>query len=275
MLPDLATQPLNDVPTSTLQDVVRGLVAVPITGPNASDCRNDLRLRSQAARTERSRRRRAEGARPLGDLRRTGALPERRRRRRHASAAADAAVTPPLSNRRSEPPPAANEAASTPASYPFETASAESAAESTTPLLDRLNGEFAAARELARARREQRQVSVVLFNVCRHTAAECDGRHRSPAADGRSARWSRPFASRISRFAGAATRSSSCSRDWARRCPACGGTGPRRPASRHRPSRRCFCRRRGIGGVGDLHDARDTSPRSRALALEHGHNRVA
>ncbi len=28
------TQPLNDVPTSTLQDVVRGLVAVPITGPN-------------------------------------------------------------------------------------------------------------------------------------------------------------------------------------------------------------------------------------------------
>ena len=34
VLPDLATQPLTDVPTSTLQDVVRGLVAVPITGPN-------------------------------------------------------------------------------------------------------------------------------------------------------------------------------------------------------------------------------------------------
>ena len=34
VLPDLATQPLSDVPTSTLQDVVRGLVAVPITGPN-------------------------------------------------------------------------------------------------------------------------------------------------------------------------------------------------------------------------------------------------
>jgi hypothetical protein len=33
------------------------------------------------------------------------------------------------------------------------------------PLLDRLNGEFAAARELARARREQRQMSVVLFSV--------------------------------------------------------------------------------------------------------------
>ena len=34
VLPDLATQPLADVPTSTPQDVVRGLVAVPITGPN-------------------------------------------------------------------------------------------------------------------------------------------------------------------------------------------------------------------------------------------------
>ena len=34
VLPDLATQPLSDVPTPTLQDVVRGLVAVPITGPN-------------------------------------------------------------------------------------------------------------------------------------------------------------------------------------------------------------------------------------------------
>ena len=34
VLPDLAKQPLTDVPTSTLQDVVRGLVAVPIMSSN-------------------------------------------------------------------------------------------------------------------------------------------------------------------------------------------------------------------------------------------------
>jgi diguanylate cyclase (GGDEF)-like protein len=65
-------------------------------------------------------------------------------------------------------PPAAHAGQSAPqqpAAVPKREAPAAPVSESAAPLLDRLNGEFAAARELARARREQRQVSVVLFSV--------------------------------------------------------------------------------------------------------------
>ena len=80
VLPDLATQPLSDVPMSTLQDVVRGLVAVPIIGPNGQTRRDHLRLRSQAARSERPRRGCAEGPGPVGDVRQIGAAGCRGRR---------------------------------------------------------------------------------------------------------------------------------------------------------------------------------------------------
>ena len=162
VLPDLATQPLTDVPTPTLQDVVRGLIAVPITGPNGqiagTICVFDLKPLELNDLD-------VDALKALGRSVSFGEL-----RYRSEEDAVDTTPSPPMTAHPQEPPlqeppPAGIEAASTPASYPLETASAKAAADSTTPLLDRLNGEFAAARELARARREQRQVSVVLFSV--------------------------------------------------------------------------------------------------------------
>ena len=177
VLPDLTTQPLSDVPTSTLQDVVRGLVAVPILGSNqqiiGTICVFDLKplilndvdvdalkalgrsvtfgdelqqpLESEArvfpSETATQSREHLEPS-PSGTIRR---------------AAASVPVSPPT-----PPPPAPAPEPQTDASGP----------EWPAPLLDRLNGEFAAARELARARREQRQVSVVLFNVSMTSAGE-------------------------------------------------------------------------------------------------------
>lgn len=172
ILPDLATQPLSDVPTSTIQDVVRGLVAVPIVGANqqiiGTICVFDLKPlvlndvdvdalkalgRSVTFGDEFEK---ANASEPRVFPSEAAAAPARERvepppvRERPAEPIVNAPVVRPVA----PPPPAAPEA-------PAEAAGPEWPA----PLLDRLNGEFAAARELARARREQRQISVVLFNV--------------------------------------------------------------------------------------------------------------
>jgi CheY-like chemotaxis protein/GGDEF domain-containing protein len=157
VLPDLATQPLSDVPTSTLQDVVRGLVAVPITGPSGqivgTICVFDLKplvLSDLDVDT-------------LKALGRSVNFREQAHKGGEAGAAADASSLSP------HPPPAEahqreNAPQRTAANAPQQPA-ADAVSTPPSPLLDRLNGEFAAARELARARREQRQVSLVLFSV--------------------------------------------------------------------------------------------------------------
>ncbi len=141
VLPDLATKPLNDVPTSTLKDVVRGLVAVPITGPNAqivgTICVFDLKPLALSDVD-------VDALKALGRSVTFGDQPQE--------------VEPPAAH-------APQSAPQQPAAVPEHEEPAAPVSESAAPLLDRLNGEFAAARELARARREQRQVSVVLFNV--------------------------------------------------------------------------------------------------------------
>ena len=142
VLPDLATQPLTDVPTSTLQDVVRGLVAVPITGPNAqiigTICVFDLKPLALSDGD-------VDALKALG---RSVIFGEQLSHEVEPSAAY-----------------AGQSAPQQPTAVPEREEPAAPVSESAAPLLDRLNGEFAAARELARARREQRQVSVVLFSV--------------------------------------------------------------------------------------------------------------
>ena len=282
VLPDLATQPLTDVPTSTLQDVVRGLVAVPITGPNGqiagTICVFDLK---PLALNDLD----VDALKALGRSVSFGELagyPSEE----DADGAAPTPLMPPLTPHPQEPPfqeppPAAHahgrvEAASPPASYPFETASAEAAAESTTPLLDRLNGEFAAARELARARREQRQVSVVLFSVSSpHGSQSAIAVARDPAA-------------MVGKTLVKAIRESDVPIRWSGDevllvLPGLGLDDARRVAERVRAALQAGTGHRAAvsAGVAELVASETfttlvTRARERVrLALEHGHNRVA
>jgi CheY-like chemotaxis protein len=156
VLPDLATQPLTDVPTSTLQDVVRGLVAVPITARSGqivgTICVFDLKPLVLSDLD-------VDALKALG---RSVTFSDQA----HESVDASGPAYAPMPPLHTPPPDAQREdaAARQPASSPKQ-AAAEPVSEAPGPLLDRLNGEFAAARELARARREQRQVSIVLFSV--------------------------------------------------------------------------------------------------------------
>jgi CheY-like chemotaxis protein len=166
VLPDLATQPLSDTPTSSLQDAVRGLVAVPIVGSNqqiiGTICVFDLKpLVMNDVDVD-----------ALKALGRSVTFGDEFERATESDARVFPSETAPATRERVDPrpaeaivsPPAARSAPAPPPPAPDAAADA-AAPEWPAPLLDRLNGEFAAARELARARREQRQVSVVLFNV--------------------------------------------------------------------------------------------------------------
>jgi diguanylate cyclase (GGDEF)-like protein len=154
VLPDLAAQPLNDVPTSSLQDVVRGLVAVPITGSSGqilgTICVFDLKPLTLADVD-------VEALKALG--RRVFVRDEVRQD-----------IDLPVDHVPGRQPPLPQPAAAPKREEPVAPVPEPAA----SPLLDRLNGEFAAARELARARREQRQVSVVLFSVLSVSQASQD-----------------------------------------------------------------------------------------------------
>jgi CheY-like chemotaxis protein len=275
VLPDLATHPLTDVPTSTLQDVVRGLVAVPITGPNGqiagTICVFDLKPLALSDLD-------VDALKALGRSVTFGEL------MRHPSEGDAVSASPPPMTAHPqepplrEPPPAAPadgrvDAAGTPAS---DQASADAAAESATPLLDRLNGEFAAARELARARREQRQVSVVLFSV-------------SPPRGGLgAAAVAREPAAMVGETLVKAIRESDVPIRWSDDevllvLPGLGLDDARRVAERVRAALQAGTGHRAAvsAGVAELVASETfttlvTRARERVhLALEHGHNRVA
>ena len=282
VLPDLATQPLTDVPTSTLQDVVRGLIAVPITGPNGqiagTICVFDLKPLALSDLD-------VDALKALGRSVSFGEL-MRDPSEEDAVDTTPPPLMPPMTAHPQEPPfqeppPAAYahsrvEAASTPASYPFETASAKAAADSTTPLLNRLNGEFAAARELARARREQRQVSVVLFSVSPpHGGQGATAVARAPAA-------------MVGETLVKAIRESDVPIRWSGDevllvLPGLGLDDARRVAERVRAALQAGTGHRASvsAGVAELVASETfttlvTRARERVrLALEHGHNRVA
>ena len=140
VLPDLATQPLSEVMTSTLQDAVRGLVAVPIVNSDeqivGAICVFDVKPltlggaevdalkalgRGLAVRPTTTVGRPDEEGQSLRDAERVVSRPD------------DSAEPPSL--------------------------------DLLTALLDRRGGNREIARELARVRREQRQLSVILFDV--------------------------------------------------------------------------------------------------------------
>ena len=189
VLPDLATQPLSDVPTSTLQDVVRGLVAVPIVSTDqqivGTICVFDMKPLTLGDAD-------VEALKALGRGISVGptAIPLRAESDRQPlpRAATDEAQSDAVVGSPSVPLPAIEapdrESSRGPTGVPIQAEEnsqpppgpapgagrsddaleSQSAAPSAT-LLDRRVGDFAIARELARARRENRQLSVVLFDV--------------------------------------------------------------------------------------------------------------
>jgi diguanylate cyclase (GGDEF)-like protein len=133
VFPDLATQPMSSMPTSTFQDVVRGLVAVPIVGDNGQTvgtiCVFDVHPLTIGGAE-------VETLKALGrgvPLQRATAIP--------------AAAIPAAAQETRPPRPPGSEFGE------------------SLGLLDRRGGDLAISRELARARRGQAQLSVILFDV--------------------------------------------------------------------------------------------------------------
>jgi diguanylate cyclase (GGDEF)-like protein len=268
VLPDLATQPLSDVPTATLQDVVRGLVAVPITATSGqivgTICVFDLKplVLSDVD---------VDALKALG---RSVAFAE------PAHPEADAAAVPDIDHVHAAPHSwaAVGEvpAVALPAPFPRAEPPREPAPEPPTALLDRLNGEFAAARELARARREERSVSVVLFSVSSDAAPQPGPAAREDAA------------ALVARTLTKVIRESDLPIRWAGDevllvLPGLGLDDARRVAERVRAALQAGTAHRAAvsAGVAELTAAESfgtlvTRARDRVrLALEHGHNRVA
>lgn len=182
VLPDLTKQPLADVPTTTLQEVVHGLVAVPIMGSRAeilgTICVFDvkpltlrdvdvdaLKALGRSVHFERTVPRSAKtyderpGAEPAATDR---AFAKPSTDTSDASGTSPAIAAIPLSRKASAPG----------GDLPL--------VDWPTAVLDRANGEFAGARELARIRREQGQLSVILFDI---SAPAREGGGAAPAAD--------------------------------------------------------------------------------------------
>ena len=140
VMPDLAAHPLPGVPRSTGTDAVRGLVAVPIVSGAGQVvgviCVFDVKPVDVAA----------DDVEALKELGRTGA-----------------------GQRSSSEPPEENRDRPQQKSQPDEIRSEERQEErpavEPASLLDRRGGALAIARELARVRREQRQLSVIMFDV--------------------------------------------------------------------------------------------------------------
>jgi len=269
VLPDLAAQPLSDLPTSTLQDVVRGLVAVPITAPSGqivgTICVFDLKplvLSDVDVDALKALGRSVTfGEQPQGDADTEPHLADFPHEQPHAAPHSWAAV--------GEAPAAA------PVPFPRAERPPEPAPEPATPLLDRLNGEFAAARELARARREQRNVSVVLFSVSPGVSVPPAAVRDDPAV-------------LVAGTLIKAIRESDLPIRWANDevlllLPGLGLDDARRVAERVRAALQAGTGHRAAvsAGVAELISAETfgalvTRARERVrLALEHGHNRVA
>jgi diguanylate cyclase (GGDEF)-like protein len=149
VLPDLATQPMSSIPTSTFQDVVRGLVAVPIVGDRGQTvgtiCVFDVHPLTLGGAE-------VEALKALGrgvPLQRSISPPG----------------LPPASRQPREP-------------HPERADYADS-----NGLLDRHGGDLAISREMARARREQAQLSVILFDVDASRTRVAGGQNAAPPTD--------------------------------------------------------------------------------------------
>jgi diguanylate cyclase (GGDEF)-like protein len=163
VVPDVAKRRWSEVSTATLEDVVRGLVAVPITNPErqiiGSICVFDVKPLTI-------------GESEISALKALGHSPAIGAGTRAATPAETALPAARHEEARTEAPVAA-----APSAPPHVSTvdSRERRADDAPPLvwptalLDRNSGHFAVARELARARREERPLSLVLFAVTTST----------------------------------------------------------------------------------------------------------
>jgi diguanylate cyclase (GGDEF)-like protein len=144
VLPDLAAQPVSSLPPSTFQDVVRGLVAVPIVGDTGQTigtiCVFDIRPLTLGGAE-------VEALKAIG----------------RGISLHHPPVRPPAADHR-------------------ETRATEPEFLDAVGLLDRRGGDLAISRELARARREQAQLSVILFDVDASRAKEQGASSSAPDA---------------------------------------------------------------------------------------------
>jgi CheY-like chemotaxis protein/GGDEF domain-containing protein len=187
VLPDLTKQPLTDVPTTTLQDVVHGLVAVPILGIGdeiiGTICVFDVKpltLKNVDVDALIALGRSVHFEPIAPPLEADEEKPD------EAPAAAhvvDAALPHPSSPPRSTSPTLA--AISKTPTGP-ESVDQPSPITGSAVVLDRTNGEFVGSRELARVRREQGRLSVVLFDVsgAREASGRSDASESLPDAIG-------------------------------------------------------------------------------------------
>jgi GGDEF domain-containing protein/CheY-like chemotaxis protein len=154
VLPDL-TQPLADGPAATLEDAVRALVAVPIIDADSQVigtlCVFDMQPLA-IGEPEITALRALATSVSLGAARVPDADDERT-----AATTGEPALAAPSRESVSQRTPAEDAVAPTASEIPV--------VQWPTAILDRTNGEFAVRRELARARREQKPVSIVMFDV--------------------------------------------------------------------------------------------------------------
>lgn len=252
ILPDLAMQPLSGVPQSTLQDAVRGLVAVPIVGSDehvaGAICVFDVKPLDLGAGNVDALK--ALGQTALAELRSGEERAEGHDRRRSGAE--------PVSSRSDEPP--------------------ERLSIDALSLLDRRVGDQAIARELARVRREQRQLSVILFDIDPVTRAAAVAATANGGPDPIDA---------VSGTLTKAIRASDLAIQWRRGellvvLPGLNGTEARQVAERVRAAMQAGARHRVAvsGGVAELlTDETVESAIARAnekvrSARERGHNRV-
>jgi hypothetical protein len=172
VLPDLTAQHLSDVPISSEQDVVRGLVAVPIIGADqeivGTICVFDLEplafdsevVEALKALGRRGVRKPAPPPTPLRPAEAAAEPPPP-----IAEAAPEPPPARPVAEAADQPPPPAREPPSTEDVPHVPEPPSSSPPGRVTALLDRRDAVLLIAREQARMRREQRPITVVAFDV--------------------------------------------------------------------------------------------------------------
>jgi diguanylate cyclase (GGDEF)-like protein len=252
VLPDLTAQHLSDLSTSSVQDVVRGLVAVPIVGADqeivGTICVFDLKPLTFGDDV-------VEALKALG-----------RQGLRRPIADQGSQATRPA------------QAAVEPLARPADDVGERPLVDPAAAPLDRRDGTLMIARELARMRREQRPVSVIAFDV------SPIGHTTEPGPTG-----SMPeVVGAVGETLARGIRASDLAVRWSGDelllvLPGLGATEARQVAERVRAAMQAGAGRRVAvsGGVAELHpDESFESMVARAnekvqLARERGHNRVA
>jgi diguanylate cyclase (GGDEF)-like protein len=161
VLPDLSDDARSGVPRSSLSDAIRGLVAVPIIGADEHQVVGAICVFDVVPIHVDEEKMSALKALGRGAVPRPTPLAEWRPVPEPSKAGGEPVESRPQADNAREK----AEAAPQPIEQAPEDVAAEPPASEPVSLLDRRGGGLAIARELARVRREQRQLSVILFDV--------------------------------------------------------------------------------------------------------------